>query len=915
MWTNIGNWYSNINASNYITPLWVKKSVKESKDWQRSILDDFERIGVDQLSDNYHFIDYYRMIDGDLSHQELSEVIPELENVQDLLDGVGIPTFLKHYDLIGIIINVLVGNYMEMQDLFHVTDTGEIANNEYLREKDEMFKAFLKEKIDAEVNLHLMNNGIDPQKTDFKSEEERQAYMMQLQEIVQNKTPKHIEEHLKKSFKTVGIKWGEATLEQDRERFQMDKLERTELRDYLATGRCFRHYRIGYDFYEPETWSPIQTFFSQTVNSDYAQDGEYVGRVHYLTPSEVIQRYGHYISTKDQKDLLGGKKEWKSYIGYSDGSFNNAIEQNFHKQVVAPHANYFDYNFALNIQDYTGVPMGQYKDLKTGEEHERFLSRRYGNFYNGNYSYINSLREDLNINMDMCQITEVYFIAYDMVGYLSYTDEETGEIYNEIVTEDVLKELLKDKNIKQIKTNRLVDVKDDFEENTLQWFYRPVCYEGVKVSSFNIEEPLYLYCRPCEHQIKGDSNVFDVKLPVAGKIGKSTAKKISPYQTKFNLCMNQIYSLLEKEIGTFFLMDVAFIPSEFKEWGDTEEALMHIRNIAKDVGVMPIATSGDTQKNNTVFNQFSTQSITFTGQIANRQQLAEYYKQKAFEVIGINAQQLGAPNKYTTAEGVKVSQNASFAQTAQIYADFSDYNQRALDLHLSIAQYAQSDNKDITVAYTKSDSSLAFLQFQDEYFPLRKLGIIASEDNKKRKDLESLKQSLLQNNTLGSDALELAELIKSDAYSELVQLARINRERKQAEQEQQFQQQQQLQQQQAEQAQLLQQDKLNIEEQSKERDRETKIEVARLMALGRATDREAGVEEFAQINKEADRAVKNRAIDSNERIELGKMRNEDKKMSEEFKLKMEELKLKAKELNQREKDRQTKEFTSIINKN
>ena len=64
--------------------------------------------------------------------------------------------------------------------------------------------------------------------------------------------------------------------------------------------------------------------------------------------------------------------------------------------------------------------------------------------------------------------------------------------------------------------------------------------EGLKVQSENLTEPLYLYCRPCEHQIKGDSE-FDRWLPVAGYIGKSSAKKIEPYQAKYNLCMNQIY--------------------------------------------------------------------------------------------------------------------------------------------------------------------------------------------------------------------------------------------------------------------------------------------------------------------------------------------------------------------------------------
>jgi len=613
---------------------------------------------------------------------------------------------------------------------------------------------------------------------------------------------------------------------------------------------------------------------------------------------------------------MGGKEEWKSFLGSGgDGSLNTAIQSNFHKSAVAPHANYFDYNFALNMQDHFGVPMGEYQDFKTGETRDRFLSRRHGDYYRGNYNYISSLREDLNIKSDMCQVTEVYFIAYDLIGYLSYTDESTGEKFTEIVTEDILGDMLKDMNIKTIKTSRLVDIQDEYEDNTLKWFYRPVCYEGVKIASYNLEEPLYLYCKDSENQIKGDSNIFDVKLPVAGKIGKSLAKKISPYQTKFNLCMNQIYSLLEKEIGTFFLLDVAFIPSEYKDWGNTEDALMHLRNIAKDVGVMPIATSGDSQSNQTVFNQFSSQSITYSGQIASRQQLAEYYKSKAYEIIGVTPQQLGAPNKYTNEEGIKASQNASYAQTAQIYEDFSSYNQRALELHLAVAQHSQGDGKDITVSYTKSDSSLAFLRFNDDQFPLRNIGLISSDDNKKRKNLETLKQSLLNNNTLGADALELAELIKSDAYSELVEIARINRIRREEIEREQLRQQQQTAQQQLEGQKALDEAAYEREEASKDKDRATEIEKARLTALGRATDREAGDAEFDAINKEADRAVQGRSIASNERMKSKEVQFKEKQLSEQSKIKIEELKLKAQEIQERAKDRRSREFTSIINKN
>lgn len=915
MWSDVGFNYNSVNANNYTTPLTVKKTVKESKAWQKSVLDDFERIGIEQLSENSHFQDYYRMVDGDMSYRELSEVIPELSNVQDLLDGVGVPTFLKHYDLIGIIINVLVGNYMEMRNKFHVTDTGEIANNEFLREKNTRLQGVIKEQIDAEIELHLVKLGIDPNRKNFQNQEEQQAYIQQLQQKIQELTPAHIEGDLKKSWKTIGIKWGESILEQDRERFQLDRLEIREFKDYLLTGRCFRHYRIGYDYYKPESWSPLNTFFSQTVDSQYVQDGEYAGRIHFQTPTEVLKNHGHNIDTKTQKQFLGGNEDWKNFVDMGNTTVNNAITSNFHQQVIAPHANYFDYNFALNIQDSLGIPMGEYTPINDTNTYDRFLPRRHGE-NNYTYSrYANTLRNDLNIRTDLCQVTEVFFIAYDLIGYLTYQDEETGEVFNEIVTEDILTEFVKDRNIKNVKTSKLVDVNEEFELNTLKWFYRPVCYEGVKINSYNLDEPLYLYCRPCDHQIKGDSNTYDVKLPVAGFIGKGLAKKISPYQTKFNLCMNQIYSLLEKEIGVFFLMDVQFIPSEFKDNGSAEDALLSLRNIAKDIGVMPIATGGDSARAQSTFNNFSPINISMTAQIQSRQSLAEYFKQKAYELIGINAQQLGAPNKYTNEEGIKASQDASYAQTAEIYENFSHYTQKTLELHLSIAQYAQGEGKDITISYTRSDSSLAFLQFTDENLQFRKIGLIPSDDNKRRKELAQLKQHLLQNNTMGADALELSELLQSEAYSTLVEVATIERERKQAEAQHQQEQQQQIIERQGQITEEQAQKDWDRDEVSKERDRVTRIQTEEIQALGRASDKDANEASFKIIKQESDAILRSRELDVNVEQSAADMKVREKKMSDDMKIKMEELKLRAKELEERGKQRKSKEFTSMINKN
>ena len=910
--------FSRIYKSDNLPPMTVPKKVKESKDWQEAVLDSFEFLAIEQFKDNLQFIDLYRMVDGKISYQELSEVAPHMKDIQSLLDGVGVPSFLKHYDIIGIVINALVGYYGTMQPKFHVTDTGEVAESEFLRAKNEELQTLIQNVIKNTVDLHLAKNGMTAEGQTFESEEEQQQYMQQLQEAAQQFVPKDTERDSKKTFKTIGMQWGEATLERDRERFNFSKLERDELKDQLTSGRCFRHFRIGFDDYEPESWSAKNTFFSREVDAEMVHKGEYVGRLNFWTPAEVIRRYGHEINAKDQKALLGGNEAWKTFVGdgYYTGTVEESIKSNFNKQVRVPFANYYDYNFYLGLQEETGIPMGIqtiYNSDGTSSDRERFLPRLMGD-YHGRYSYYAKImRDDFKHRLDLCQVTETYFRAYELWGYLTYEDS-TGRIVTEEVTEDILPEFLKENNISQNYKTELVKIVKDFKPNTLQWTYRPVVYEGVKIQSENLVKPIYLYCRPCEHQIKGDSE-FDRWLPVAGYIGQSQAKKIEPYQAKYNLCMNQIYSMLEKEIGVFFLLDTAMIPSEFDGWGDAQEALIAMRNIAKDVGILPVATSQDNQRNPTNFNQFSTYNLSYSAQMADRIRLAEFSQRKAYEMIGINPNILQAPAKYETAEGVRQSQEATYAQISEIFENYENYIKSAYELHLSVAQYCQSNKKDITLYYTKSDASIEYLKFTDPEFPFRRLGLIASSDSKKRKELETFKTYLLQTNTLGTDTLEIAKLISSDEFSEVVEIAKSAQERRMAMEQQQFQQQQALEQQRAENQRVAAEEAWTRQEESKQRDRENILNKERINALGRASDKQSNELGFAQINKQADLAMKTNELNFKNEEAVRAYNQEDKKMSQDMALKMEKLKIEAKKVEERMLDRRSKEYVAEINKN
>lgn len=909
--------FSRLYKSDNLPPMTVPKKVKESDAWKEAVLDSFEYEGIRQFKDNLQFIDLYRMVDGKLSYQELSEVAPHMSDIQSLLDGVGVPSFLRHYDIIGIVVNALVGYYNSMQPKFHVTDTGEVAENEFLRYKNKELQDLLKGVLENTINMHLAENGFSEEKK-FESEEEQQQYMQQLQAAREEFTPKDTARSAKSSFRTLGTKWGEATLDRDRERFNFLKMEREELKDQLISGRCFRHFRIGHDEYSPETWSPKNTFFSREVDAEMVHKGEYVGRLNFYTPTEIIRRWGHQIDSKQQKLLLGGNESWKSFVGdgYYSGNIEQSIKSNFNKQATVPFANYHDYNFYLGLQEETNTPMGVqtvFNDDGSTTEKDRYLPRMQGD-YHGRYSfYARIMRDDFRQRLDLCQTTEVYFRAFEMWGYLTYEDE-TGRIHTEEVTEDILPQFLKDNNIKQTYKTELVKIVKEFKPNTLQWTFRPVIYEAVKVQSENLTKPLYLHCKPCEHQIKGDSE-FDRWLPVAGYIGKSAAKKIEPYQAKYNLCMNQIYSLLEKEIGVFFLMDTAMIPSEYQGWGDASEALLAIRNIAKDTGILPIATSGDAQRNNTNFNQFSTYNLSYTSQINDRVRLAEFSQRKAYEVIGMNPTILQSPTKYETAEGIKQNQEASYAQVSEIYEDFEQYVKVALELHLSVAQYCQSNNKDITIHYTKGDSSTEFLRFSDPEFPLRRIGLIASTDSRKRKELETFKSFVLNNNTLGTDTLEIAKLIGSDEMSEAVEIARLAQEKRQAQEQESHQRNQQMLQQKGIQDEEASSANWNREEESKQRDRENDLNRERIKALGRASDKESDAAGFDQINKATASALKQNELNFKAEESAREFQRKEKKDSQELGLKMEKLKLDARKLQEKVLDRRSKEYIAEINKN
>ena len=898
----------------------VKDSIKETFEWRKKCMDALESIGISQLADNIKFRDLYKMLEGRLAYSDYEPDNQVLNRVRELGDSVGIPTFVKHYDFIGIITRQLVGEWLEQKDDFKVDTIDDISENEFLRERTQKVREFALQTFNKELELALMKAGIDTNKKDFSSEEERQQYMQMLeQEKAKIMTPAQIEKEMK-SWKTKAAEWGEHVIEKDQQRFYMDKLDKQEMEDYVLTGRFFRHYYIGYDHYRPERWSPLETFFSRDVTAEFPQDGEYAGRVFYISPSDIIKRYAHLLKPEEIKKIntnygTVGNAVQNSSIHNWKQEMNNGM---FGQVQTIPFHNFYNYDLGLQIQSALDIPMGEVLvDTPDGQQRiPSWLSPMQNQNHLG-YRYSSLQREDITVRKDLLQVTEAYWRSWKRMWFLNY-ETENGFTDTAIVTDDILPDFIKENGIKKITTKTLKDIQKNLEVNTMYEFWAPEIWKGIKINAGNsfLQDNLYLGVEPLDYQIRGESNIFDVKIPIGGIISNSVAQKMRPYQIGYNICLNQIFNLLEKEIGMFFLFDINFLPSEYKDYGTIEESLEKLRDHAKDIGLVPLDTTKQNMGGaNQSMNTFMVQDVSFDKQIKSRIELSEYYFRKALEQIGITPQRLGQPTVYETATGVKQGTEASYMQTADIFNNMSVARRKAMELHLAVAQYCQKEYLDVDFVFSTSDGDKNFIHLSDPDFPLRRLGVMPINDPKKRRELETMKQALLNMNTLGNDLLDYAELFSADTMTELVEIGRKGRLEKQKEVEAQRQHEKELEDKKI-QSETAEKDKQRAwDADQNQKDREARILQEEIQAQGRAADKKADLASFENISRQTDMALKEMKTNSDIKLNEDKLKSKNDLEANKLAMIDKKLQLEVRKLDQKDREMINDRYIAEVNKN
>lgn len=779
---------------------------KKNEEWKKDCMDVLEAIGRNQYYSSANLIENYEMIRGRFIYSHYLDREDYSDMINQMTREFEIPSHLRHYDIISQVINTLSGEYQKRPDVFKVKSNDDGAINSYVQQKTDLLVQFVQAQLDQSINAKLQAQGMNPADTQDPQVQQARAAM----------TPPEIERFMKTSWMDQGEIWAENQLAFDKQRFNLPEKEKVEFEDMLAADRCFRHFFLTANGYNQETWNPVNTFYHKSPEVNYIEKGDYVGRVFFLTVPEIINRYGHLMTEVELLTLEAYKKESYNAKGTSGETTYSGLTPN----TVVPSWNFPEQHFVSN-------QLGQ--DPNNPEIIDMNIMSALGN---------KSATGDYNRRL-FYQVTEAYWLSQRKMGKFVYKDPDTGKPTVMIVDETFDKKLFP--GIKEL-DNAFMELGQDEQVNTITWTWVNQVWKGIKINNrFQaIKEPIYLDVRPNDFQFKGDTNIYGAKLPVCGQIfnnrnaeSMSLVDLMKPHQIGHNVAMNQLYEIMQREIGRFVLMDLNLIPSS-KDWGgdrNYEKFMM----VAKQLGMGPIDSS-QTNARQTNYQDIKMVDLDESARMISRTKIAEFFENCALKQVGITPQRLGETQASESATGVEQAVNQSFAQTESHFTNFSNYKRRCLQMNLEMAQYVQAKEGDIAFMYTASDMSRAFIKINGTDLILSEFGIFVEDSQEVARQLTMLRQMFMENNTTGATPPDLATVVTSNSPAEIK--AQIKASYEQLMQNQQS---QQTQQQQADQQKQQMLDASADKEraflsQQKELDRANARYIAEINALGRAKD-------------------------------------------------------------------------------
>ena len=808
-------------------PLQFLPKKEKDAEWTAWNLDWLEWNGLKQIRRNARrLMKNYKLAKGTIDKTDyVVEADNEMREIVDTLGQEDVSALeLKFYPIIPNVVNVMVAEFAKRNTKITFRGVDEYSYNEQLEEKRNQVEQVLLQKAEQKMLAKLLEQGMDP------NDPEIQQQMQEQMSPEKMKTLPEIQNFFDKDYRSMCEQWAVHQFKIDEDRFKMDELEERAFRDMLITDREFWHMKMNEDDYDIELWNPVTTFYHKSPEARYISQGNWVGKIEMLTIADVIDKYG-YLMTQEQLESIEAIYPVRS-AGYplqgyqNDGSYYDATKSH-------------EWN--------TNMP---------GLAYRQFVSM-YDNFiYNGGdiINWIMAENEDYAPMgaAFLLRATTAYWKSQRKVGHLTKISEE-GEVTTDIISEDYKvtdKPIYDTTLIKNKGKDNLI-----FGEH-IEWIWINQVWGGVKIGPNHPSfwgmnnpggiNPMYLgidqnRMGPLKFQFKGDSTLYGCKLPVEGAVfndrntrSTSMVDLMKPFQIGYNIVNNQIADILVDELGTVIMLDQNALPQKSlgEDWDKNNLAKAYVA--MKNFQMLPLDTSITNTENALNFQHFQVMNLEQTQRMLSRIQMANYFKQQAFEVIGITPQRLGQQIGQTdTAKGVEQAVAGSYAQTEVYFMQHSDYLMpRVHQMRTDLAQYYHSKKPSLRLQYMSSNDEKVNFEMNGTDLLLRDINIYCTTKANQRAILEQMKQLAISNNTAGASIYDLGNIMQTESLGELtVAMKSIERKANDQRQEQ-MQHEQQMQEQEMQTRIQEKQLELDAKMQEAEKDRRKDILVAEIKAAG-----------------------------------------------------------------------------------
>jgi hypothetical protein len=803
---------------------------KQDESWIKNTMDYFaNKAYAEYMKNRDTFVKNYDLMKGILRMEDFYQE-PQVKSFTDMLTAdLQLPAYVKMYSIITTPINELIGEISKRPDTFRVKAFDDDSKSEELEFKTGILQEYVLSQARNKILEKAAMEGVE-----IEQEELQQLTMEQVKDQLD-------------SYTSVAEKWANHVLTCEKAEFNLKEKSEDAFRDMLVSGREFYHIyednsKLGFNV---EVANPKNVWFLTTPDRKYISDptgraqGAYAaGTVTVMELSEIIESIPEL--TKEEIDHLRSSLQ--------DYGLINVRESNLGNPDISPGIDSVTYDTYDPLVLQTRMLIeSEMKENNDGLKDFLGLTSNVSSF---GYKYV---------------VVRAYWISKKKIGKVIYIDELGNE-----------QSLLVDENYKSgtIPT-----------EQSIEWGWINQWYQGIKIG------PDIYHVKP--YKLLNYCPVIGTTFEVKNTEAKSLVDLMKPFQVIYNVCMNQLYKLLEKEVGKVYLTSIRHIP--VPKDGDAQDALDMWEMEARNRGIVFIDDSPENLKSPSSFNQFRDIDLTRTQEIQSRYTLAQQIKNECWELIGMSRQRMGSVTASESATGVNTAVQQSYAQTEPLFVAHEYVMGQLYQSIIDAALYVESQKPQSTLSYITSEGESAFVQVNGTDLKFRDLKVFLTnrpEDTQMFNEIRSLSQAVIQN---GGTLYDVIELYSTKSMREMKKVFKDLKDRQQQMQDQQMQQQQQqIDQQreiaaaQMEQAQAIKEQEITNENYQNDLDRLNKKEIAIIAAEAKGGLPDTNENQVPDV------------------LEMSNLMNQQTKLTKDYELKMADIQSKSNQSAQKIKLEQEK---------